>query len=83
MKNKRADRILSLFLMFQIFLVGKALTFPIGKVQKEKKNSEQNLSKERREIEDLENQKSGRLKQNTRQSDFSQGVSEASWPWDS
>lgn len=57
MKNKRADRILSLFLMFQIFLAGTAFASPIGKVQEEKRNSEQNLSKVRREIEDLENQK--------------------------
>ena len=57
MKNKRADRILSLFLMFQIFLAGTAFASPIGKVQEEKRNSEQNLSEVRREIEDLENQK--------------------------
>ena len=54
MKNKRADRILSLF---QIFLAGTAFASPIGKVQEEKRNSEQNLSEVRREIEDLENQK--------------------------
>lgn len=82
MKNKRADRILSLFLMFQIFLAGTAFASPIGKVREEKRNSEQNLSEVRREIEDLENQKSGRMKQNTRQWDFSRGVSEARWPWD-
>lgn len=57
MKNKRADRILSLFLMFQIFLAGTAFAPPIGKVQEEKRNSEQNLSEVRREIEDLENRR--------------------------
>ena len=67
MKNKRADRILSLFLMFQIFLAGTAFASPIGKVREEKRNSEQNLSEVRRDIEDLENQKYGRMKQNTRQ----------------
>ena len=57
MKNKRADRFLSLFLILQILFVGTAFASPIGKVQEEKRSSEQNLSKVRREIEELENQK--------------------------
>ena len=44
MKNKRADRILYPLSDVSDFLAGTAFASPIGKVQEEKRNSEQNLS---------------------------------------
>lgn len=57
MKNKRAGRILSLFLASQILLAGTVLASPLGKAEQEKRSSEKNLNEVRQEIEELEKQK--------------------------